>query len=118
MRLRSRLRPVDESPGQASSRSIPVAGIAEKDGCVLASRQLPFRRPDLSIRQSAAETSAATETRQAAAARALGNNARSEFHLCAFEPADQSVFAEYDLCHRTWSWRARTGGEYLSRRHV
>src|SRR6516165_6304889 len=59
------------------------------DGCVLAGRQLPVGWSDLSLRQPAAQANLDQGAHQAAAPRALGNDTRSELHLCSPEPADQ-----------------------------
>ena len=63
----------------------------EKDQCLLARCKLSLGRPDLSLRQSTAEATAKTFGREAAGRRTLGNDAGSEFHLCAFEPGHQEV---------------------------
>src|SRR5271169_4904701 len=61
------------------------------DELLLARRQLPVGRADLSLRQSAAEGAAEAVTREAAGGRALGHDAGPELHLCAFEPGHQKV---------------------------
>ena len=66
-------------------------GIAQQDGCLLARRQLSVGRPDLPLRQSAAEASAETFGREAVGGRALGHDAGTEFYLCASEPGHQKV---------------------------
>src|ERR1700730_14099624 len=57
------------------------AGTARQDGCVLARRQLPVGRPDLSLRQSAAEATADPRGREAYVAGSLGHDSRAEFYL-------------------------------------
>ena len=57
------------------------------DRCVLAGCQLPVGRPDLSLRQPAAQADPDKGTHQAAAAGPLGNDPGSEFHLCPPEPS-------------------------------
>ena len=59
--------------------------------CIRDSRQLCVGRPDLSVRQSAAEGAAETVARKAAGGRALGYSAGSELHLRALEPGHQEV---------------------------
>ena len=85
------------------------------DRCVLAGRQLPLGRPDLSLRQPAAQAIAHKGTHQAAAPRPLGNDARFELHLRSPEPADQEARPRHDLHHRPRAWRARAGRERLPR---
>ena len=88
------------------------------DRRVLASRQLPFGRPDLPLRQPAAEEAADQGAHQAAAARPLGNDARPELHLRPSEPRDQAARPEHDLHHRPRPRRTRAGRERLSRGHL
>ena len=85
---------------------------------VLARRQLPVGRADLSARQSAADAAAGDRARQAAPARPLGHDARAELHLRASESRHQQVRPRHDLHRRAGSRRARAGREHLSRRHV
>src|SRR6266516_3119584 len=61
---------------------------ASIDGCVLAGRQLPVGRPDLSLRQPAAQATAHKGTHQAAAPRSLGDDTRFELHLRSPEKHD------------------------------
>ena len=65
--------------------------LLRQDECLLARRQLSLGRPDLSLRQSAAEGAAETVAREAAGGRTLGHDAGPELHLCAFEPGHQEV---------------------------
>src|SRR5262249_33884759 len=78
---------------------------------LLARGELSFRRPDLPLRQSVAARTAQTRTRQAAPAGALGNDSRTQFHLCALQPADQKKRPERDLYLRPRHRRAGDGGE-------
>src|SRR5262249_61586175 len=57
------------------------------DGCLLAGGQLPFRRPDLSLRQPAAQATAHKGSHQATAPRPLGDDARLELHLRSPQPS-------------------------------
>src|SRR5262245_44793982 len=85
------------------------------DGCVLAGRKLPVGRPDLSLRQPAAQATTHKGSHQAAAPGSLGNHTRSQFHLRSPEPGDQEARPRHDLHYRPWAWRARPGCERLSR---
>ena len=67
------------------------SGTAPQDECLLARRQLSVGRPDLSLRQSAAEGAAETVAREAAGGRTLGHDAGPELHLRASEPGHQEV---------------------------
>ena len=64
---------------------------ARQDERLLAGGQLPVGRPDLSLRQSAAQEAAEAGARQAAAARPLGHHAGTELHLRPPEPRHQAV---------------------------
>ena len=66
---------------QSNETTAIVARPAAKDGCLLARRQLSVGRPDLSLRQSAAEAAAGARGYKAHAAGTLGHDARAEFHL-------------------------------------
>ena len=73
---------------------------------LLARRELPLRRPDLSLRQSAAEASRSDGAHQAAPARPLGHDAGPELHLRAPEPAHQGARPRHDLHRRPRPRRA------------
>src|SRR5436309_14857333 len=68
-----------------------VDGSPQKNGCLLASGKLSVGRPDLPLRQSAAEAPADAGTRQAAAPRTLGHDARAELYLRPPEPGHQRI---------------------------
>src|SRR5262249_58144368 len=51
------------------------------DGCLLAGGQLPFRRPDLSLRQTAAQATAHKRSHQTTAPPPPGGDARPEIPL-------------------------------------
>jgi xylulose-5-phosphate/fructose-6-phosphate phosphoketolase len=67
------------------------------DGCLLARRQLPVRRPDLSFRQPVAQAAAGAHGCEAHAAGPLGHDPRAEFHLRASEPGHQEIRPRHDL---------------------
>ena len=90
----------------------------DPDGRLLARRQLSFGRPDLPLRQPAAQEAARKRAHQAAAARPLGHHAGAELHLRSPEPADQEARPRHDLHHRARAWRARPGRERFPRRHL
>ena len=85
---------------------------------LLARRQLSVRRSDLPVRQSAAARASQGGAHQAAPARALGHDARPQFHLRAPQSADQEARSRHDLHHRPRPWRAGAGRQHLSRRHL
>src|SRR5664279_4184809 len=62
-----------------------------QDGRLLAGRQLPVRRADLSLRQSAFARTADARPRKATGGRTLGYDAGPKLHLCAFEQGHQKV---------------------------
>ena len=70
------------------------------DRRLLARRQLPVGRPDLSVRQSAPQGAARERAHQAAPARPLGHDAGPELHLRPPQPADQEARPRHDLHHR------------------
>src|SRR5437667_9992601 len=72
-----------------------------KNGCLLASSKLPFRRTDLSLCQSLAARAAMPSPCETAPSRALGDDTGAEFHLCTFESGHQKVRPECDLRVRT-----------------
>ena len=96
----------------------PLSRTAAKNGRLLAGRQLSVGRPDLSVRQSAAERAAEAGTHQAAAAGPLGHHAGAEFHLRPPEPPDQRTRSEHDLHRRPRARRAGHGGQHLPGRHL
>ena len=96
----------------------PDPGTAAQDGRLLARRELSVGRPDLSLRQSAAEEAAQAGAHQAAPARPLGHDARAELHLRPSEPRHQGTRSERDLHHRPGPRRAGHRGQHLSRRHL
>src|ERR1700738_1211210 len=67
------------------------------DGCVLAGRQLPVGRSDLSLRQPAAQANPNKGTHQAAAPRPLGNNPGVELHLCPPNPLNKKDRLKHDF---------------------
>ena len=81
---------------------------------LLARRELPVGRPDLSARQSAAARAAARwQHVKPRAARTLGHDARAELHLRAPEPGHQEVRPRHDLrlrprSRRTGAWSRNT----------
>ena len=91
------------------TRSWPKRCRARKGtaGRLLARGQLPVGRPDLSLRQPAAEGAADQGAHQAAAARPLGHDARPELHLRPPQPRDQEARPQHDLHHRPRPRRAR-----------
>src|SRR5262245_44034238 len=95
-----------------------LSGFARENGCLLACRELPFGRADLSSGQSAARGPARAPSHQAAPARPLGHDAGVELPLRAPQSADPGKRSRHDLHHRPRSRRARSGGAYLSRRHL
>ncbi len=94
------------------------AELAAKDGRLLAGRQLPVGRPDLSLRQSAAERAAAARAHQAAAAGPLGHHAGAELHLRPPEPGHQAVRPQRDLHHRAGPRGAGHRGQHLPGRDL
>src|SRR5438045_9538185 len=56
-----------------------------KNGCLLASSKLPFRRTDLSLCQSLAARAAMPAPRDTASSRELEDDTRAELHLFKFE---------------------------------
>jgi hypothetical protein len=85
---------------------------------LLARGQLPVRRADLPAGQPAAARTAAGRARQAAAAGALGHDARAEPDLRAHEPADPGARPERALHHRARARRTRAGGQRLPGGHL
>src|SRR6266540_4289034 len=76
------------------------AGTARQDRCLLARCQLSIGRPDLSLRQSAAEAAAGARGCEAPFAGTLGHDSGSELHLRALEPDHQEIRPRHDLCLR------------------
>src|SRR6476620_2968783 len=72
-------------------------GTAAADRRILARRELPVSRPDLPARQPAAAQAVDTGRRETDAARALGHDAGTEFHLRAPEPRHLQVRRGHDL---------------------
>src|SRR5215470_16175334 len=80
-KARAMVRPgVSTTRGDAHGKCT-VGQRTEADRCLLASRQLPLGRPDLSLRQSLAREAPDQGAHQAPAARSLGNHAGLELHL-------------------------------------
>src|SRR5207244_8937925 len=94
------------------------AGAAPQNGRLLARRQLSVGRPNLSLRQSAAEAAAENLGCEAHAAGTLGYDPGAELHLRAPEPGHQEIRPRHDLRFRPWARWAGRGGQYLSRGHV
>ena len=94
------------------------AGTTAQDGRLLARRQLPVGRPDLSLRQSAAEAAAGARGREAHAAGPLGHDPRAELHLRALEPGHQEVRPRHDLRLRPRARRPGRRGQHLPRGHL
>ncbi len=90
-------------------------GRARSDRPLLAGGQLPLRGSDLSARQSALARAAAARAHQAAAARSLGHDAGTQFHLRPCQPADPGTRRQRDLRHRPRSRRPGSRGEHLPR---
>ena len=125
-------RPASSPGASLHENHHPHAGPAPPPGCVLAGRQLPVGRPDLSLRQSPPPPAAGARRREALppAAGPLGHrDAEPEFHLHAPpEPGHPEVRPGHDLrlrprhtAGRRW-WatptsRARYKEEILSRRN-
>jgi hypothetical protein len=65
--------------------------IAPQNERLLARRQLPVGRSNLSLRQSIVEASAETVGREAAGGWTLGHDAGPEFHLCTSELDHQEI---------------------------
>ena len=91
---------------------------AAQDGRLLARRQLPVGRADLSLRQPAAEAAAGAGRREAHAAGPLGHDPRAELHLRAPEPGHQEIRPRHDLRLRPRPRRPGGGGQHLSRGHL
>ena len=85
---------------------------------LVACGELPVGRADLPARQPAAARAAAPRARQAAPARALGDDARAELRLRAHEPRDPPREPGRDLRHRPRARRAGRGRERLPRGHL
>ena len=85
---------------------------------VLASLQLPDRRPDLPDGESAAARAAPRRAHQAAPARPLGHVAGAEFYLRASQPADSRARRQHHLYIRSRPRRSVGHVAHLSRRHV
>ncbi len=96
----------------------PLPGTAPQNGCLLARRELSVGRPDLSLRQSAAEAAAGARGREAHAAGALGHDARAELHLRAPEPGHQEIRPRHDLRLRPRARRPGRRRQHLSRGHL
>src|SRR6058998_4050015 len=62
-----------------------------KNGCLLASSKLPFRRTDLSLCQSLAARAAMPSPCETAPSRALGDDSWYEFHMYTFNGSSQIV---------------------------
>ena len=88
------------------------------DRRLLARGQLSLGRPDLPLRQSDAARAAETGSRQTAGGRALGHDARAEFHLCSSQPNDQAARSRHDLHRRARARRSGPGRQHLSRRQL
>ena len=93
-------------------------GSGAENRCLLACGELPVRRPDLSLRQPAAERAAGARAHQAHAAGTLGHHAGTEFHLHASESDHQEIRRGHDLHVGTGTWRSGGGGQHLSRGHL
>ena len=93
-------------------------GTARQDGCLLARRELSRRRPDLSLRQSAAEAAPDARGCEAHAPGALGHDPRAELHLRSPESRDQEVRPRHDLRVRPRTRRPGRRGQHVSRGHV
>src|SRR5580700_1177867 len=85
----------------ADEHSFP--GTAAKDRCLLARRQLPVGRADLSVRQPAVEGTLEARARQAHAARTLGYDAGPELYLRSPESRHQEVRSGHDLHVGAWA---------------
>ena len=121
---RSHFSPRASEPKRSKSKSVSrqagdtrVRRVAP-DERLLARRQLPVGRADLSLRQSAAEGAADAVAREAAGGRALGHDAGSELHLRALEPGHQEVRPGHVLHRRPRSRRPGDRGQRLPRRHL
>ena len=104
--------------GRNSDGNAACATRTRADRRLLARRQLPVGRSDLSVRQPAAAQAADQGTHQAAAARPLGHDARPQLHLRAPQPAHQRARPRSDLHHRPRPRRPGAGRQRLSRRHL
>ena len=93
-------------------------GTAPQDGRLLARRQLSVGRPDLSLRQSAAEAAADARGREAHAAGTLGHDPGAELHLRAPEPGHQEVRPRHDLRLRPRTRRPGGRRQHLPRGHL
>src|SRR5208282_5153653 len=67
------------------------SGAVAPDGRLLAGRELSLSRSDLSLRQSAAETTADARGCETHAAGALGHDSRTEFHLRTLESRNKEI---------------------------
>src|SRR5659263_684218 len=94
------------------------SGTASPDGRVLAGRELSLGRPDLSLRQSVAETAADARGCEAHAAGTLGHDPREELHLRAPEPDHQEIRPRHDLRLRPRARRPGRRWQHLPRGHV
>src|ERR1039458_2280018 len=92
-----------------------VARLVAENGCLLEGLELSLRRPDLSLRQSAAQAPARDRRREAHAPGTLGNDSRAELHLYALEPSDQEIRSRHDLRFRPRARRASSGQPHLLR---
>src|SRR5438445_9215687 len=82
---------------------------------MVASGELPDRRPDLPAGQPAAQRAATARAGEAPAARTLGNLAGAVAALCALEPADRAPRSGRALPGWAWTWRAGADRERVAR---
>ena len=85
---------------------------------LLAIGKLPFRRPNLSPRQSATQRTPQTRTRQTQTPRTLGHHSRPQLHLRSPQPPHQIPRLKRYLHRRPGTRRAGLGGQHLSRRNL
>ena len=104
--------------GRNSDGHAACATRTRADRRLLARRQLPVGRPDLSLRQSAAARAADQGTHQAAAARPLGHDAGPQLHLRALQSAHQRARPRGLVRHRTRPRRPGDRRQRLSRRDL
>src|SRR5690349_8988833 len=90
----------------------------EQNARILACGKLCISGADLFVRQSTVARAAQDRTYQDTIARALGHDARLKFHLRPSKSSNQDARSERHLHYRPRPWRAGSGREYLSGRHL
>ena len=81
-------------------------------------RRTISRSARLPARQSALGAAAGADGHQAAPLRPLGNDTRSQLHLCPPQPRHQGAWPRHDLHLRSRPRRPWNGRQYLARRHL